>query len=228
MWFKGSQYLRKMGGVILIASLIIWALGYFPLNSKKAEEYDQLIHQTEMYYNNLLENKTVKKEDISKLNNEKISKLYDLNLEKVNYLQENSFIGMIGKFIEPVMRPLGFDWKMSVSLLAGVAAKEVVISTLGILYQVETDPAENPELLENRLRNAKHTDGTYTGLPIFTKITAFAYLMFILLYFPCVAVVAAIKKESGQWKWAVFTITYTTAVAWAVAFIVNQVGSFFY
>jgi len=115
---------------------------------------------------------------------------------------------------------------MSVSLLAGVAAKEVVISTLGILYHIETDPGENSELLENRLQNAKYSEGIYTGHPVFTKVTAFAYLMFVLLYFPCVAVVAAIKKESGQWKWAIFTITYTTAVAWVVAFIVNQVGSF--
>ncbi|MCD4683626.1 MAG: ferrous iron transport protein B [Bacteroidales bacterium] len=226
MWYKGSQYLRKMGGVILIASLIIWSLGYFPINSQKAEEYDQLINQTEMHYNKLLEKKTNNNEDISKLNQEKTSKIEELKLNKNNYLQENSFIGIIGQYIEPVMRPLGFDWKMSVSLLAGVAAKEVVISTLGILYHIETDPGENSELLENRLQNAKYSEGIYTGHPVFTKVTAFAYLMFVLLYFPCVAVVAAIKKESGQWKWAIFTITYTTAVAWVVAFIVNQVGSF--
>jgi ferrous iron transport protein B len=109
--------------------------------------------------------------------------------------------------------------------LAGVVAKEVVVSTLGVLYQAEGNPDGNNETLQNKLQSATYKEDDKAGKPVFTPITAFAYLMFILLYFPCVAVVAAVKKESGNWKWALFMITYTTAVAWIVAFLVNQVGS---
>ncbi len=148
----------------------------------------------------------------------KIRLLPKLRLERNSYRQENSFIGQIGKFIEPVMRPLGFDWKMSVSLLAGVAAKEVVVSTMGVLYQASPD-ADNPsESLQSKLQSAEHTTGKKTGQPVFNRVTAFAYLMFILLYFPCVAVVAAVRKESGKWKWALFMVSYTTAAAWVMAF----------
>jgi len=225
MWHKGSQYLKKMGGVILVAALIIWALGYFPLNSEKAAEFDSLISQTEIDFDNQIINGSSDPELVRKLNEVKTQKIESLEHEKSSYLQENSYIGKIGKFIEPLMKPLGFDWKMSVSLLAGVAAKEVVVSTLGILYQAEGNADDEAKILETRLQQAKYTEGKNSGEAIFTPVTAFGYLMFILLYFPCVAVVAAVKKESGQWKWAIFTITYTTAIAWFIAFVVNQLGS---
>jgi ferrous iron transport protein B len=225
MWNKGSQYLKKMGGVILMASMIIWALGYFPMNSKKMAEYDQEIAVTESLYNAAINTFPSDSVEYNRVMTEKNEAISMLVIEKHSYRQEISFIGLIGNFIEPVMRPLGFDWKMSVSLLAGVAAKEVVVSTMGVLYQASPD-AENPsESLKSKLQAAEHTSGKKVGQPVFTKVTAFAYLMFILLYFPCVAVVAAVRKESGKWKWALFMVSYTTAVAWMVAFLVNQVGN---
>jgi len=227
MWSKASQYIKKMGGVIMIASIIIWALGYFPRNSEKANEFDQRIRQTELEYNDLIKNESRNYDNITKLNIEKMEAINKIDIEKAGYLQENSFIGRIGKFVEPVMSPLGFDWKMSVSLLAGVAAKEIVVSTMGVLYQAEADPDNSSETLVNKIQSARYTYGDKAGQPVFSKVTAFAFLMFILLYFPCVAVVAAIRKESGNWKWALFMIVYTTATAWFIAFLVNQAGSLF-
>jgi len=225
MWNKGSQYVKKMGGVILIASMVIWALGYFPINTDIASEFNDKISKTESIYEAQLKDLKIGSDEYSKINTRKVSEINTLNYEKTRLLQEGSFIGIIGKYIEPVMRPLGFDWKMSISLLAGVVAKEVVVSTLGVLYQAEENPDGNNETLQNKLQSATYTEDDKAGKPVFTPITAFAYLMFILLYFPCVAVIAAVKKESGNWKWALFMITYTTVVAWIVAFLVNQAGN---
>jgi len=225
MWNKGSQYVKKMGGVILIASIIIWALGYFPTNSSIKDEFNKKIINTEITFDLQLKDINTGSDEYNDLISTRTSEINKFNFEKSRLLQEKSFIGIIGKFIEPVMRPLGFDWKMSVSLLAGVAAKEVVVSTMGVLYQAEGDPDSPNETLQNKLQNSTYREGDKTGDPVFTPVTAFAYLMFILLYFPCVAVVAAVKKESGKWKWAIFMITYTTAVAWTVSFLVNQIGN---
>ena len=163
-WEKGAQYLKKMGGIIMIASIIIWFLGYYPR------------HDTH---------------------------------ESVAEQQENSYIGQIGKAIEPVIKPLGFDWKLGIGLISGVGAKELVVSTLGVLYTNEGD-VENVNL-SNRI-------------PI-TPLVALAYMLFVLIYFPCIATFAAIKQESGSWKWAIFTAGYTTGLAWLVAFTVFQIGS---
>ncbi len=228
MWNKGSQYLKKMGGVILLASIIIWALGYFPMNSEKMAQFDNEIAQQKFAYEALLKNYVDESEDYVKISNEKNETIFRLESDKNSYRQENSLIGMIGKFIEPVMRPLGFDWRMSVSLLAGVAAKEVVVSTMGVLYQAPPNVDGETESLQTKLQTATFSKGEKAGLPVFTKVTAFAFLMFILLYFPCVAVVAAVRKESGKWKWALFMVAYTTAAGWVVAFLVNQVGRLFF
>ena len=228
MWNKGSQYVKKMGGVILIASLVIWALGYFPKNTEITNDYDGKISKTESKYEIVLQDFPVGSDDYNKISSQKTAEVSQLIYEKNQKLQQGSFIGIVGYYIEPVMRPLGFDWKMSISLLAGVAAKEVVVSTMGVLYQTDADPESNTETLQKRLQSATYKDGSKAGNAVFTPVTAFAYLMFVLLYFPCVAVVAAVKKESGNWKWAMFMITYTTAVAWLVAFLVNQVGNLIY
>jgi ferrous iron transport protein B len=126
------------------------------------------------------------------------------------------------------MEPLGFDWKMSISLLAGVAAKEVVVSTMGVLYLADAEADAESQALISKLRNAEYEEGEKTGQKVFTNISAFSYLMFILLYFPCVAVVAAVRKESGKWRWALFMVTYTTLVAWLVSFAVYQIGSWIF
>jgi len=163
-WEKGAQYLKKMGGIIMIASIIIWFLGYYPQH----DAYESVAEQ-----------------------------------------QENSYIGQIGKAIEPVIKPLGFDWKLGIGLISGVGAKELVVSTLGVLYTNEGD-VENVNL-SNRI-------------PI-TPLVALAYMLFVLIYFPCIATFAAIKQESGSWKWAIFTAGYTTGLAWLIAFTVFQIGS---
>ena len=162
-WEKGAQYLKKMGGIIMIASIIIWFLGYYPNH----ESYETVAQQ-----------------------------------------QEHSYIGQIGKAIEPVIEPLGFDWKLGIGLLSGVGAKELVVSTLGVLYTNEED-IESVNLSDR--------------IPI-TPMVALGYMLFVLIYFPCVATLVAIKQESGSWKWALFAAFYTTALAWIVAFTINQLG----
>jgi ferrous iron transport protein B len=137
--------------------------------------------------------------------------------------QEQSFIGRIGKFIEPVIYPLGFVWRMGVSLIAGAAAKEVVVSTMGVLYQGDTDSGIGG--LVDRIRGVVHHSGPEAGQPVYSPLVAFSLMIFILIYFPCIAVIAAVRKESGRWKWAVFLAFYTTSIAWIAAFIVYQAGS---
>ena len=165
-WEKGRQYLKKMGGIILVASIVIWFLGYYPRNEAYATPAEQ---------------------------------------------QENSYIGKIGKAIEPAIRPLGFDWQLGVGLLSGAGAKELVVSSLSVLYNNEAE-----------------VDGEgWTSRLGITPLVGFCYMLFVLLYFPCVATIAAIREESGRWRWALFTVVYTTLLAWIVTFVVYQVGSLF-
>ena len=206
MWDKSQQYLRKMGGVILIASIIIWFLGYFPLDKEREDRYNSLMAQIEQKDSLSEDEKAVQIEEV----------MDQHNIEH----QEESYIGRIGKTIEPMMKPLGFDWKISVSLLSGMAAKEVVVSTLGVLY---TGDSENQESLEARLTSETKADGS----PTFTPLVVVSLLLFVLIYFPCVATIVAIKEESGSWKWGVFSIIYTTALAWFTSFVVYQVGHLF-
>ncbi len=201
-WFKGAQYLKKMGTIILVASIIIWALGYFPRN-----------HEREGYYQNL----------ISQAKDDKQAQSLAVAMRQEQ--QEQSFIGQIGRFIEPAIEPLGFDWRMGVSLVAGSAAKEVVVSTMGVLYK--SDDTEGVTGLIGKLQAHVHTSGTRMGEPVYTPLIAFSFMIFILIYFPCIAVIAAIRKESGKWKWPAFLALYTTALAWVAAFAVYQVGSLF-
>lgn len=217
MWHKGSQYLKKMGGVILVAVIFIWALGYFPRDTKFSKDYNKLIFEK----NQILANTST--DSISKVKLAEEIKI--LEAEKESERQEQSYLGRVGKFIEPVIHPLGFDWKMGVSLLSGVAAKEIVVSTLGVLYQADKDADEHSSTLIKKLQNEKHKSGKNQGEKVFSPLTAFSFLLFILIYFPCIAVIAAIKKESGSWKWALFTIFSTTLLAWLVSFTVFQIGS---
>ena len=131
-------------------------------------------------------------------------------------------MGLIGHSIEPVMKPLGFDWRLSVSILSGLAAKEVVVSTLGVIFQ--TDYHYGKSSLVEKIQTQKDS----SGKTLFTPLIAFSFMLFILTYFPCIGVVAAIKRESGSWKWAVFTVVYTTGIAWILSFTVFQVGSIIY
>lgn len=209
MWDRARQYLKKMGGVILIASVIIWFLGYFPIDHNREQAFDDQVALVEQQF----EDNSISEEDKDEL----VSEIEDnRNIEH----QESSYIGIIGKGIEPIMRPLGFDWKISVSLLTGMAAKEVVVSTLGVLY---TGDPENQESLPDRLLSDTQPDGS----PTFTPLIVLSLLVFVLIYFPCVASIAAIKEEAGSWKWGVFSIVYTTGLAWLLSFLIFQIGSLF-
>ncbi|MBR5563066.1 MAG: ferrous iron transport protein B [Bacteroidales bacterium] len=172
-WEKGKQYLQKMSGIILICSMVIWFLGYFPNHDK----YDTAQQQ-----------------------------------------QEHSFIGYVGKAMEPALKPLGFDWKMGVGIVAGVGAKELVVSTLGVMY-ADDEPVAAESVDETRLQRALVKSVTPAG--------ALAYMVFILLYFPCIATFVAIRNESGGWKWAILTAIYTIILAWIMAFATFQIASFF-
>ena len=177
-WEKGHQYLHKMGGIILVASIVIWALGHFPDGGGGLTEAEQ---------------------------------------------QEQSYMGQIGHAIEPVISPLGYDWRMGVGIMAGVGAKELMVSTLGVLYNCpeEEDGIELPEEeTSSRLSQVLIQNVTPEG--------ALSYMVFALLYFPCIATIAAVKGESGSWKWAVFTAVYTTLLAYVMAFATYRIALFFF
>lgn len=173
-WQKGKEYLKKMGGIILVASLVVWALGYFPHDEKLSREQQQ----------------------------------------------EQSYIGRIGHAIEPAFRPQGFDWKLDVGLISGVGAKEIVASTMGILYHSDDAAEEGSEESYSHLHKQMVADGI-------TPLASYCFLLFVLLYFPCIATIAAIKGETGSWKWATFAAIYTTTLAWIVSAVVYQIGKLF-
>ena len=212
MWFKAKQYLQKMGSVILVASVLIWALGYFPTNVEYSKDYNSEIAALE--------------QDTQLSEADKSIQINNLIVDQESERQEFSYIGRLGHAIEPVIEPLGFDWKMGVSIVTGLAAKEIVVSTMGVLYHADMDASEESETLKNNIKEQKHHTGVLKGQKVFTPLASIAFMLFILIYFPCVAVIAAIKKEAN-WGWAIFTMVYTTALAWLVAFATYQIGSLF-
>ena len=191
-WEKGKQYLKKMGGIILVATIIVWALGYFPHND---------------------------------------------SLPKMQQ-QEQSYLGHIGKAISPVFKAQGFSWRQDVGLVAGVGAKEIVASTMGVLYNNDesfsddnsyNDEGEKYERLRHEMQTdvAKIHNIPYEQAGPIATLTAYCFLLFVLLYFPCIATIAAIKGETRKWKWAIFTACYTTLLAWIVSALVFQIGRLF-
>ncbi|HBX49654.1 MAG: ferrous iron transport protein B [Bacteroidetes bacterium RIFOXYA12_FULL_35_11] len=224
MWHKGSQYLRKMGGIILIASVIIWALGYFPRNVALSKDYDRAISMITIEKNSIEKSSAFSEEKKRERLAIFDAEIQKISIEKESEFLEKSYIGQIGHFIEPVMTPLGINWKMSISLLAGIAGKELVVSTLGVLYQTGNTTEPDSQSLIYRMQNERTQNSKYIEIQKITPLSAFAFMIFILIYFPCIAVIAAVKKESESWKWAIFTIFYTTGLAWMVAFVVYQVG----
>lgn len=182
MWEKAEQYLRKMGTIILVGSMAVWALNYFPRNMEKSNE--------------------------------------QMTSEEIVEQQENSYLAQIGKFVTPVMEPLGFHWKATIAIISGATAKEIVVSTLGVLYN--NADAEDTNELEVKLKQPDRL----TGIPDFNSLSAMAFMAFVLLYFPCIATIAAIVRESGSWKYGAFTVVYNTAVAWLIAMLIYQIGSF--
>ncbi len=204
MWEKGKQYLKKMGTVILTASIIIWALGYFPRDTEYSQDYDAIIAQAEA--------------------NGDDETAAQAAVDKEAERQEASYIGRIGHAIEPIIKPLGFDWKIGVSLFSGMAAKEIVVSTMGILYQADEEADENSVSLQKKLQQQTYVHGPKAGEKVFTPLVALTLMIFVLIYFPCIATIVAIAKES-RWKWAIFVMVYTTLLAYLVSLAVFQIGS---
>jgi ferrous iron transport protein B len=212
MWDKSVQYLTKMGTVILTASIIIWALGYFPRDVEFSKDYDKLASKISL--------------NTEIPNTEQESQLVQLELDKESERMEKSYIGQMGHFILPVIEPLGWDWKIGVSIITGLAAKEIVVGSMGVLYQSDFEADETSANLMNKLQEQVYTSGPKIGQKVLSPLVAYSLMLFILIYFPCVAVIAAIKKEAN-WKWASFTMVYTTALAWLVAFASYSIGILF-
>ena len=204
MWAKASQYLKKMGGLILVASIIIWALSYFPRYT-----IDQV---PESFIQSTVSE--LPAETIAESSEDQISELV-----LSSYQEEHSCLGYIGKFCEPVVRPMEFGWKTTVALIAGASAKEIVVSTLGVLFVGDDDS----DLLSKRLT----TPSPLTGEAPFTPAKALAFMVFVLLYFPCIATLAAISRETGSWKYAAFSLAYNTAIAWLLSFVTYRLALLF-
>lgn len=177
IWIYSKMFLKKIAGAILIASVVIWFLGYFPRGTDG-----------------------------------------HTNIEK-------SYLGRLGKTIEPVIAPLGFDWKMGISIISGIAAKETVVGTLSELYQQEHKPGDDKNNLIKVLKAATYTDGDKAGQHIFSPLVALSFMFFISIYTPCIATITTIKKTTRSNKWTLFVIGYTTVLAWLIAFAIYQIGS---
>ena len=210
MWNKSVQYLTKMGTVILFASILIWALGYFPRNTENSMKYDAAILKTQT--------------DPTLVDSIKTLQISKLTIERESERMEKSYIGQIGHFITPIIAPLGFDWKIGVSIVTGLAAKEILVGSMGVLYQSDVEADETSVGLQNKLQKQVFTSGPRTGEKVFSPLVAFTLMLFVLIYFPCIAVIAAVKREAN-WGWAAFTMIYTTVLAWLVAFATYQAGS---
>lgn len=216
-WEKGQQYLQKMATTILICSVIIWFLGYFPKNKELMAAQEEYATLAQTPAGRLSANAdefdvnaatATKKELMTR-----IDSLYA-------YQQENSYIGQLGRMVSPALDPLGFNWKMDVGLLTGIAAKELVVSTLGVMYSEGAKVSEGHDMSEDtQLQSALVND--------VTPAAALSFMVFILLYFPCVATFVAIKNETGKWRWAVACCAYTMAVAWIMSFIVYRLALIF-
>ena len=216
-WEKGQQYLQKMATTILICSVIIWFLGYFPKNKElmaAQEEYATLAQTPAGRLSANADEVDVNATTATK--KELMTRIDSLYA----YQQENSYIGQLGRMVSPALDPLGFNWKMDVGLLTGIAAKELVVSTLGVMYSEGAKVSEGHDMSEDtQLQSALVND--------VTPAAALSFMVFILLYFPCVATFVAIKNETGKWRWAVACCAYTMAVAWIMSFIVYRLALIF-
>lgn len=204
MWSKADQYLRKMGGLILVASIIIWALSYFPRVESSEVPADYSVR--------LLSD--IPEEQRADKSAEELQEMVT-----TEYQQEHSILGHIGRACEPIVKPMDFGWKTSVSLIAGAAAKEVVVSTLGVLYVGDDDASA----LSKRLS----TPSPVSGKAPFDDAKALAFMVFVLLYFPCIATLVAIRRETGSWKYVAFSVVYNTSLAWLLSFITYRIALLF-
>ena len=216
-WEKGQQYLQKMATTILICSVIIWFLGYFPKNKELMAAQEEYATLAQTPAGRLEINADKVDVNAATATKDKLATRID---SLYAYQQENSYIGQLGRMVSPALDPLGFNWKMDVGLLTGIAAKELVVSTLGVMYSEGAKVSEGHDMSEDtQLQSALVND--------VTPAAALSFMVFILLYFPCVATFVAIKNETGKWRWAVACCAYTMAVAWIMSFIVYRLALIF-
>ena len=208
VWDKAKEYLQKMGTIILVASVIIWFLGYFPraeVEKRTEARITEVLNNTEVH-------SAREREEI----------IDSIRLVGHTEQQEGSILGQMGKAIEPALAPLGFDWKMSIALLSGLPAKEVVVGAMGVIYTGNSDDSDEASVqLSERIKQEVRPDGTHA----FTPLIALSFMVFVLLYFPCIATVTAVGREAGSYKWSLFVMVYTCLLAWVTSFLVYQIGS---
>jgi ferrous iron transport protein B len=198
MWERGKHYIKKMGGVVLVFSVVLWFLGTFPRDHAAEAAYDAMVEK-------------VRTEELLSPEHRQ-SLIAGIRNEQRAHQVESSLIGRIGKALEPAVRPLGFDWRGAVSLVTGFVAKEIVVSSMGVLYAVGVDQTGESESLQRVV--ARH----------FTPLAALAFMLFVLLYTPCVVALITVIRELGNWRWSVFAVAYQIAVAWMAGFVVYQGG----
>ncbi len=206
MWDRSKLFLRKMGKIILIGSIVIWFLGAFPQSPRYSRDYDSEIRRIEAGADESARRQSAERSA------EAVAEL--LKQRKAERMQQ-SYIGRLGRIVAPVFDPLGIDWRGGVALLSGFVAKEIVVSTLGVLHATGEDAEAADE--KGALQNALADSGM-------TPLSALSMMVFVLLYLPCLATTSAIRRETGSWKWMFFSIGYSTSVAWVMAFAVYQGG----
>ncbi len=208
MWDRSKMFLKKMSGVILAGSVVVWSLSAFPLHPEYGSDYAAMKEEIQAKYSRRLE--AAETADQERLIQEQRERLTEVERARETEHAERSYMGRIGKAVAPIFAPIGIDWRGSVALLTGFAAKEIVVSTMGILYAVEEEASE---ALKTALQESD-----------MTPLSALSMMVFVLLYVPCLATVAAIRRETGSVKWMLFDVAYTTAIAWLVSFLVYQGG----
>lgn len=226
MWRRSAQYLKKIGGVILIASVIFWTLSYFPRNSEPVKETQKAYRQVSKDFDQrIAQAGLTDSAQVLKIQQERTDTLNQMLLREKREQKEYSYLGRIGRFIEPVIRPLGFDWRIGISIISGIPAKEIIVSSLSILYQADDHSGPAHHTLVGKLRAAgmRDEEGRTTGG--ITPLIALSFMIFVLLYLPCIGTLTAIIRESGSWKWGAFMIVYSFAIAWILSFIVYQTGT---
>ena len=193
MFTRAWLFIKRAGTVIMAISIVLWALMYFPRSSEQIETVPNQINQKQI---------TVAKDQI------------------VGKQLENSYAGKLGKTIEPVIAPLGFDWKIGVAIIASFAAREVLVSTLSIIYNVGEDKTEESPTLINAIRNAKKTDGSQ----VWTPLTALSLMVFFVLAMQCMSTLAIVRRETNSWSWVIFMFTYMTVLAYVASLLTYQGG----
>ena len=226
MWERSTLYLKKAGTIILAASILMWFLTTYPKDIEYAKDYDELLAKAEESYSQQVAEEQ-SKQQFAKENGELypyaekyVALMQALEDEKGNIENEKagenlekSYAGQFGKAIEPAIRPLGFDWRIGISLVSGVTAKEVVVSTMGTIYSIG-DGNENASSMTKALQKDEHMN----------PLVAYALMVFVLIYSPCLAALAVMKRETNSWKWPAVSFVYSTTLAWVVTFLIYQGG----